>query len=262
MGGLPMEPIVSGTTTERIVRTTLLAVLFSVGSAMFFRDGLVAYPRENMEEVIVKTVGVPVPDPPPALSKTIGAVSATLAGKGDLLRDALAKYDVEPFVGPTDGGETMHILFGLGGHVLIRSRSQVVLSVAWVSGPNHTASALMVQKIIGVITGVVALIASIHLVRVVTTRISLAEEGLKIRGKPLIPWDAMTGIDAKRYEKTGWLRLEYELGGRTGRLRLDNYWYKAFRPIVGAICERKGFDYELPPPRRGGTDGEGGADAA
>ena len=119
----------------------------------------------------------------------------------------------------------------------------------------------MVQKIIGIITGIVALVASIHLVRVVTTRISLAEEGLKIRGKPLIPWDAMTGIDAKRYEKTGWLRLEYELGGRTGRLRLDNYWHKAFRSIVGAICERKAFDYELPPPRRGGTDGEGGADS-
>lgn len=258
-----MEPIVSGTTTERIVRTTLLAVLFSVGSGLFFRDGLVAYPRENMEEVILKKLGVPVPDPPPAISKTIDAASEMLAGKGDLVRDALAKFDVDPFVGKADTGETIHILFGPGGHLLIQSRLQVVLSADWVSG-KHSGSALMVQLIIGAITGVVALIGLIHLVRVVTTSISLTEEGLKIRGKPLIPWDAMMGIDAKRYKKTGWLRLEYELGGRAGRLRLDNYWHKAFRPIVRAICARKGFDYELPPPRRGGTGdegGEGGADS-
>lgn len=257
-----MEPIVSGTTTERIVRTTLLAVLFSVGSAMFFRDGLSAYPRENME-VIVKALGAPLPDPPPVISKKIDASSATLAKPGDLVRDVLAKFDVEPFVHTADGGETLHILFGTGGHVLIRSRSSSISSVDWVAG-KHSASSLIVQLAIGAITGVVALIGLIHLVRVVTTSISLTEEGLKIRGKPLIPWDAMTGIDAERYDKTGWLRLEYELSGRSGRLRLDNYWHKAFRPIIEAICERKGFDYKLPPPRRssaGGEAREGGADS-
>jgi len=87
-----MEPIVSGTTTERIVRTALLALLFSVFSGMFFHDGLIAYPRENME-VVVKALGVAVPDPSPALSKTIDADSAALASQGDLVRDALAKFD-------------------------------------------------------------------------------------------------------------------------------------------------------------------------
>jgi hypothetical protein len=246
-----MEPIISGTTTERIVRTTLLAVLFSVGSALFFRDGLWKYPRENME-VTIKALGVPVPDPPPVISKQINAESAALAKSGDLVRDALAKYAAAPFAGTTDDGETVHILFGPGGHLRIRSRALIVSSVDWVPGPKHERSSLIVQLGIGVLTGVVALVALIHLVRVLSTSISLNEEGLKIRGKPLIPWDAMKGIDANRYEKTGWLRLEYELSGRPGRVRLDNYWHKAFRPIVEAICERKGFDYKLPPPRRGG----------
>lgn len=244
-----MEPIASGTTTERIVRTTLLAVLFTVGSALFFKDGLSGYPHENMATTI-KALGATMPDPPPVIHEAIEPGAEQRVRSGELLSDALAKYEGEPFVHDVEGGEKVHIFFGPGGNVQIRSRGLMVTSVQWVAGPKHVGASLMTQIVIGVLTGVVALVAWIHLIRVLTTRISLTDEGLHVRGKPLVPWDAMKRIDAAKYDKKGWLHLEYELDGRPGRVRLDNYWHKAFRPIVNTICERKGFDYELPPPRR------------
>ena len=64
-----MEPIHCGTTTERIVRTTILTVLLVGCSLWCFWDGQYRYPRRNLEAL--KENLTPVPVTPPEINRNV-----------------------------------------------------------------------------------------------------------------------------------------------------------------------------------------------
>ena len=68
-----MQPIYSGATTERIVRTAVLVILILGYSAWSLRDGYVAYPRANVLAVLETQLGVTQPDPLPTIDPRLTA---------------------------------------------------------------------------------------------------------------------------------------------------------------------------------------------
>jgi hypothetical protein len=246
MGGGLMTPIISGTTLERIIRTTLLFLLFGGFSAWSFRDAYYAYPRENMERTLKDKLGVGVPDPPPALHKEITAESVEGIESIGSLSEISARLGVEPYRHPEH--ENMVLFFGPGGSLPVEVKGDAITPGEWIDGPSHGGTDLALQKVMAYGLAPVGIALLIQLIRVLTTRVRLDEGGLSVRGKPAIPFDAMTGFSAEMYKKRGWLELHYLLNGQAAKVRLDDYVIKEFRTIIEAICERKGFDNPLPPP--------------
>jgi hypothetical protein len=94
----------------------------------------------------------------------------------------------------------------------------------------------------GIVIGIAAVGLIVHWLRVVFTRTTLTDEGVKVGGNPFVPFDAITGLRAEHFAKKGWLDVDYSMNGRTGTFRLDDYKIKAFPTIIDEICRRKGFE--------------------
>jgi len=105
---------------------------------------------------------------------------------------------------------------------------------------DRSEASIRGQKVFATLVGAVALVGLIQLIRIVRTRVVLDDEGLTYNGK-LVRWEDMTALDSERYHEKGWVDLEYTANGAKTYLRIDNYKVKAFKEIVSAICERKGF---------------------
>ena len=147
---------------------------------------------------------------------------------------------------PAFSDESQAIYFGEAGMLLIPlRRGKVAGEVVWQPGP-HDQMELYFQLVMAIGLTPVALFALFHPGRVLTTRAELSEAGLKLRGKPLVPFEAMNSLDASHYSKKGWVEISYTLGGRDQRVRLDDYVYKEFPAIIREICTRKGFESPLP----------------
>ena len=236
-----MQPIRSGTTTERIVRTTLLVVLTNGFAIAFLWDGYVGYARENAEQ-LVGSLGLK-PDPFPAITPELTSVEARRFVQE--VSPGTNAAAVKALLGePTlDHGDDIYYL-GPGGNLRIRLDRGRVTGVKWVDG-IHPESELAHQRWIGYGLGALGVLFILHFIRVVTTCVTLTNEGLKIRGRPLIPFAAMDALQADRSGRSGRVELEYSLAGRRGLLRLDQYVVKHLPAIVAAICERKDFTNPL-----------------
>lgn len=238
-----MQPIRSGTTTERIVRTALLVVLTNGFGIAFLWDGYVGYARDNAEQ-LMGALGLDR-GPFPAITPEVTSAEAQRVIQNiSPGTDAVA---VEALLGgPTlEHGDDMYYL-GPGGHLRIRLDRGRVASVKWIDG-IHPESELTHQRWIGYGLGVLGLLFLLHFIHVVTTRVTLTDEGLKIRGRPLIPFAAMDALQADRSGRSGRVELEYSLAGRRSLLMLDQYVVKHLPAIVAAICERKAFTNPLKP---------------
>ena len=237
-----MQPIVSGTTTERIVRTTLLTVLVSAFAIAFLWDGYVGYARENAGQLI-QSLGLD-PDTSPPINQGLTAAKARRiideiegAGTATAAKTALGEPTIER------GNDTFYL--APGGHLHIRLEQSRVTDIEWVDGA-HTETDQAMQRLLGQLMGLVGLALFCQFVRVLATRVSLTDAGLKVRGRSLIPFAAMTTLRAGSSGKTGLVHLEYTRNGRKGLLRLDNYVIRQSDAIIAAICEQTGF----PDPRR------------
>lgn len=267
----PALPVCSGTTTERLLRAALLAVVINGFAAAFLWDGYFGYARQNVES-LVKSLGLPVQprragglagDPLPAidpkLTKELGrslVAQQAPARRGRIPDDApspgapgvlpaisrVAETLGEPAL--RNGDDAYYL--GPAGHIKIhRSRGRIV-SVEWVDGPAHTATDLVYQRWIGYVLGVLGLVSLGQFVRVATTRAVLSDEGLRIRGRPLIPLEAISGIRDKR-GSGGTVEIEFRDGKAAGSVELDGYVYRNRDAIIEAICEAKGFVNPLQP---------------
>ncbi len=236
-----MQPIRSGTTTERIVRTTLLVLLTNGFGIVFLWDGYVGYARDNAEQ-LVGSLGLE-PDPFPAITPEFTAAEAHRVIQD--VSPGTAAAAVKALLGePTfPHGDDMYYV-GPGGHLRIRLDRGRVVGVRWIDG-IHSESELAHQRWIGYGLGALGVLFLLHFIRVVTTRVMLTDEGLKIRGRPLIPFAAMDALQADRSGRSGRIELEYSLAGRRSLLRLDQYVVKHLPAIVAAICERKNFTSPL-----------------
>ena len=106
----------------------------------------------------------------------------------------------------------------------------------------------------------VGLVTIAHFVRVVTTRVSLTEDGLRVGRRPTIPLDAITGFSVSSRGRDDVVNIEYVVEGKSCTVRLDSYVVKETPAIVAAIRERKGFapasGTDSPSDRNAGSTGE------
>lgn len=237
-----MHPIVSRTTTERIVRATLAALLINGFAIAFLWDGYVGYARKNVEK-LVQSLGL---DPRPLLM--IDQELTAIAGD-ELTRElteGTPADKVEARLGDAalSHGDDLYYL-GPGGHLLVHLDRTRVESVEWIDGV-HPEPELTWQRRIGYFLAVFGIAAAAQFLRVVTFRVSLTADGLKVRGKQRIPFSAMTKLVADTSGKGRGVKLEYSVDGRVGGVKLDDYAVKDLSAIVAAICEQTGF----PDPRK------------
>lgn len=239
-----MEPIHSGTTTERIVRTTLILLLMGGFGAAYLRDGFGGYARKNARTV-ADNLGLPK-DTALRVNFDLSVETASRVAQEVVAGDPLEKVTAQ-LGEPTVVHEGSAYFLGPGVRVAVKLSGDRVAAIEWTEQGLKTEGDQFLQRVIGVVLASFALVLLVQLVRVVTTRATLSEAGLKLRGRPIVPFDAMGGLTAERYRKTGWVELAYTLDGRDASVRLDSYIIKEFRPIVSAICERCGFDNPLVP---------------
>jgi len=131
-----------------------------------------------------------------------------------------------------------------GGHLRVRWDQDRAAVAEWIDGV-HTETDLAIQRWFGYVLGLLGVIYIIQFVRVVTTRVSLTDQGLKLRGRALIPFAAMRSLRRDRSGRSARVELGYSLGGRDGFVRLDDYVIKKLSAIVAAICGQKGFTNPL-----------------
>ncbi len=234
-----MREVHSGTTAERILRNAALALLVVVFACWFLWDGYVGYSRENVA-ALVNSLGLNPTQIPEVNSNLTAdearqllqevADGAALEEVGYVLGDpSLEHNDAAYYVGP-------------GGYIVVHLARGRVQQAAWRHG-LHTESELRWQRWIGYVMALAGLVSVIHLMRVVTTRVSLTDAGLKVRGRPVIPFEAMTVLSTGKHGDPGAVAIEYSIGGRAGLVRLDSYVVKELPAIVSDICERAGFPH-------------------
>ncbi len=237
-----MQPIYSGTTRERMVRTAVLMILILGYSAWSLRDGYLTYPRANVVTVLETKLGITPPDPLPTIDPRFTArfdPGISAAEPPETFEEAVSRLGGKPYRPPSGANEAYY--FGPSGYLELLAQKDGKAVANWIDGPVHRASDIWWQKLLGFGVCPIGLAFLVQLIRVLKTRVSLTDDGLRLGGKGPIPFDAMTGILADRYRKTGYVDLEYSLGGKPLSARLDNYAIKEFRAILTAICEAKGF---------------------
>ncbi len=255
-----MNRIESGPTGERVVRGLIYILFFGAFSLYFAYDGYIGYPKENLKVFVQRlpqpAQGQPITYDARVTKKNIAErVAPLLEQKRSLRREELVAILGEPAYEDKDTKPGVERLYFIGPAV----RLDVELAggqLLWPVGPNQwdfsesvnrSEASLATQKLLAVLVGLATIVLIVHLFRVLTTRVALDDDGLNYNGK-LIPWDRMTGLDAERYRTKGYVTLEYLDGDATRSLRFDSYHVKAFKEILTAICDRKGFANPLARP--------------
>ena len=204
-----------------------------------FGDGFVAYPRANVVAVLNDQLGVELPDPIPIIHPSLGRESAATIELRKPLDDAIKSIGSEPFI--HEGGA---YFFGHGGYLELEVNVGRVNSARWTDGPKHSSTSLLMQKAIGGALVPIALLLLIQVVRVLRTRVTVSDEGIKwCGGRPPIPFESMNDL---RVGKGGGLPpgvavVTYKSGGGTSKLKLDSYVVKEQAAIVDAIREKTGL---------------------
>jgi len=231
-----MQHIVSGTSTERVVRTLLLMLLIDGFTVAYLWDGYAGYARQNANE-LVRLLGLTA-DADLPIKSTLTESRAQQVAKGAKLGEELTS--ITSVLGQPSLEHSGDAYFlGPGGWLKVQFTGNRIVNVSWMNGPK-TESDQQWQRWIGYALAVGGLIVAVRLAVVLTTRLTLSDEGL-LRGKQRIPLDAITALRADPSGRSGCVEIEYSLDGRLQRVRLDRYVFKRLPEIVSAICERKGF---------------------
>ena len=226
--------IQSGTTRERLIRWGLFAVMCAVASGLFFYDGFVKYPRQNAAQA---AENFPTqPEKPPGINARATPENCAKIRPGmglpevkDILGEpAYLDRDVAFWVGPA--GWIRCKLNGL----------QVDYPSPKFREGSHPRMDLNWQKVLGALTGLLAIVALTVLIRAAGTHFVLDDQGLTTRRTGLISYDQMKSLDTEEV-KRGRVTLYYEAGGEPAELRIDNYRIARFNEIIVGLCERKGF---------------------
>lgn len=237
-----MQSIVSGTSTERVVRTLLLMLLIDGFTVAYLWDGYVSYARQNATE-LARLLGLPSDAVPPINTTLTASEGQRMAqqikpgGELSAITSVLGRPSLEH-----DGDA---YFLGAGGWLKVQMAGDRIASVAWTNGPKTEADQRW-QRWIGYALAVGGIIAAIQLVLVLSARLTLSDSGLQIGGRALIPFEAITALRTDPAGRSGCVELEYSLDGKSQHMRLDQYVFKRLPDIVSAICERKGFTNPRP----------------
>ncbi len=218
----------------------VLTILVCGYSAWSLWDGFVAYPRANVQSAVYNKIGTVDPKELPSSDPELTADRASEVHPGEPFDSVVSRFG-QPAL---RHGDTVYY-FGYGGFLAVELAGNRVANRQWTPGPQHRPVDLAIQKVIGMILAPVGLACLIQLLLVVTTRATLTDTGLKVRGNPLIPFEAITEVRPLPDGKSGCFDLFYSLAGRSKVLRLDDYVLKQTSAIVQEICRRRSFPSPL-----------------
>ncbi|MCK4657921.1 MAG: hypothetical protein KAV82_00225 [Phycisphaerae bacterium] len=251
-----MEPITSGSTVERIVRTSLVTIMVIGYAGWSFRDGYVGYPLKNLKRA-VEGLTPPLEASGELILPTVNEELADTVKEHELLKDVVARIGEPGWRGTREeyytdryGTERQRTVpearyFGPAGQLILTlDDSQWVVGARYVPATFKDAAALRFQVRMGIVLSVVGLLLLLHLFRILIVKATLTDEGIKFTARALVPFEAMTELHAENYARKGWVDLDYEMGDRQGTLRLNDYHIKAFPQVIAEICRRK--DWEDP----------------
>lgn len=102
---------------------------------------------------------------------------------------------------------------------------------------KHNEASLMLQKVLCFALPPLGLILLARALRNSRGEYRLEGTTLHVPGHPPVPFENITQIDRRRWDRKGIAYIHYDLGdGRQGRLRLDDFHYE--RPPTDAIFDR------------------------
>ena len=104
------------------------------------------------------------------------------------------------------------------------------------TGAPHSDFDILLQKILACSLPPVALAMLARTLYNSRGVYRLRGDVLSVPGHPDVPFDAIRAIDKSRWDRKGIAYVEYEAGGRRGRLRLDDFVYE--REPTDQIMER------------------------
>lgn len=236
-----MQPIVSGPSRERILRTLLVTCLISFFGAAFLLDGYVGYQENNVRQLV----------------KSLGLREQTLPGIDQKVTALAAKDMMQNITPATRSSEIVESLgepafrhdrawyyVGPGGHFRIDVQDDRVQEAVWVFGV-HSETDIAMQRTIGWGLSGAGTLLSLFFFNVLLSRTVLNDAGLKTRGRPLVSWLEMTGLEAGGQDRLEMMTLSCTSGTK---LRLARYDVAKLGEIVDAICEKKGFPHPQGPP--------------
>jgi hypothetical protein len=115
-----------------------------------------------------------------------------------------------------------------------------ISEIEWVAGSKNE-SELRWQLWLGYALSAVATASLIRFILLLTMRVTLTRDGLKLPRRELIGFDSMTELVSDDFQATGKVVLKYGQADDPRCAILDGYLIAQWKPIVSAICERKGF---------------------
>jgi len=258
-----MEPIRSGTTTERIIRTTILTGVLIFYSLWSFWDAYRGYPHKNLEGLVQNLATVPAEQDYPRIDNRVTqAAFEELVAKLDSGHRVTASELTELLGEPAVREGDTAFFFGPAGLVKVVIRNDAArlimeknapVSPLWIGGVK-TEGDIFYNQAVGVIVGVIGVLMLLQWIRVLRTRVELTDAGLEVSSQggfrfgatPRVPLEAITRLGTEDLSRKGWVHLHYRLeDGREGVVSLNDYVHKAFRPIITAICEQRGFENPL-----------------
>jgi hypothetical protein len=225
-----------------------VTILINGFALAFLWDGYVGYAQKNARQ-LVRSLGLneavqPIVNPRLTADEARGLTQRIAKGATfETVTTALGNP-------PLSHGDDAYYL-GPGGNLRVHLERGRVESFEWRDGV-YTETDQALQRYLGYVLGVVGIGVIVRLVRVLTTRVSLTEAGIKITGKPTIPWEAITALRAANVKSGRCIELDYSIADRRRRIRLDDYVVKDFDAILAATCERAG----LPNPYLNETQAE------
>jgi hypothetical protein len=90
----------------------------------------------------------------------------------------------------------------------------------------HSDTDIALQKVIGFGVIPVALLIAFRGLYGTRGEYRLSGNTLHVPGHPPVPLDAVRAIDQTKWDRKGIAYIDYELNGKTGRLKLDDFMYQ------------------------------------
>ncbi|HOJ76235.1 MAG TPA: hypothetical protein PLV57_20320 [Phycisphaerae bacterium] len=240
--------IESGTTTEHRVRLGIFLGMCVVFAAYFAYDGFWGYPAKNLEWAR-QNINVPA-----ELKANLQTNPKVLTAELRKIQPGMTEAEVEALLGKPAVVVEGEGLFAAKDHWYVGPAACARITLADgkvrdevkpLENIQKSESDIQLQKILGAILGVVSIGVGIYYIRINTMKTVVDDTGLTSKGRH-VSWDAMTGLDTSDYDRKGWLDLVYrDADGREDTVGLDSYHIARFDEIIGAVCERKGFESPL-----------------
>lgn len=229
-----MQPIISGTTTERIIRTAILAILFSGYSVWLLRDGYITYPLANLQSTLKNKIGVDLKGNLPVVDTKLTASTVEQIPQNSSF-DAMKKLLGEPHLKHHE----QYYYFGEAGFLSVQVNASKKISYRWNPGPLYKPIDITMQRVFGISLIPVGLGLLFQFIRVIRTRVELSDAGLLVRGKPLIPMDQILFVVTPDTDKTkksdDKIRIHYNKNDEEKILLMDAYVVKELPAMIETI---------------------------